>query len=60
MTGGVLFLFFFFVFCFHAFHASCFLVVEKEKEKRVLCADGWSVPRSLPIVADSWDRLTEG
>ncbi len=25
----------------------------------VLCRDGWGVPWSLPIVADSWDRLTE-
>lgn len=37
------FLSFFVFFCFHAFHVSCFHVVEKKKEKRVLCTDGWGV-----------------
>ena len=53
------FLSFFVFFCFHAFHVSCFHVVEKKRKKECCVPTDGALPWSLPIVADSWDRLTE-
>ena len=48
MTNPFSFSFFSFSFLFSSI--VCFIY---------LCRDGWGVPWSLPMVADSWDRLNE-